>query len=85
MKEIVEVNFGGAMAIYVEGKLEIFRRGGYAKEEVLEYMLENIYGDFKPIKKIDISEYSNYWDEVSNYSSPGWSPELNLKNLTNKM
>lgn len=81
--QMVQVIFGGSMGIYVDGKLEIYRKQ-MDYNDILVYLLESIHKNFEPIQTIRISDCSTYWDKQKRNHFE-WTPESDLETLKSKL
>lgn len=83
MKKMVQVIFGGSMALYVDGELAIYRKS-FDYNEILTFLLESIHKNFEPIQTIRISDESTFWD-TQNVQGNFWIPNNNLETLKEKL
>lgn len=82
--EITQVNFGGSMAIYIDGKLEMYRKA-MDYQDFIGFLLDNIHFNFGPVKTIGISDYSAYWDKNKEAGSTQWTPAFLLEDLEKEL
>lgn len=81
---MTQVNFGGAMALYIDGELAMMRKR-IDYDDFIDYLLNRLHESFEPVETITISDYSNFWEFETEFSSRNWTPDLKLEDLMKKV
>lgn len=76
---MTKVSFGGAIAVYIDGKLQIYR-GSFDYDDIMQFLFRHIQVDFEPLETIFISEESTFWD-TNHIGKPNWMPAYNLEDI----
>lgn len=82
--KMTQVIFGGAMALYVDGKLVMMRRR-IDYDDFIAYLLEHLHETFEPVQTITISDESRFWEIERDFISKQWTPDMKLEDLKKKL
>lgn len=82
--KLTQVNFGGAMALYIDGELAMMRKR-IDYDDFIDFLLNCLHESFEPVETIIISDYSSFWEIETDFSSRNWTPDLKLENLMKKV